>query len=132
MRGNLMIKVQTKQIIDVSDLDDLVEKTYGKPYNFQQQDGCKDRGNHHITVPDSADDFPRETIPEEINGMIMGVSFAAWLARDPKEWNGDSEDEMFINLFWERNFYPDVQMIANDLHAKGLFPAGEYVIEIDW
>lgn len=127
-----MIKVQTKQIIDVGDFDDLVEKTYGKPYNFQQQDDCKPRGTHHITVPDTPYDFEKDTIPEEINGSEMGVSFAAWLARDPKEWNGAPGDKMFTEMFWQRNFYPNVQMIVNDLHAKGLFPAGEYVIEIDW
>jgi hypothetical protein len=30
----------------------------------------------------------------------------------------------------ERNFYPDVQMVANDLYSKGLVAAGKY--EIDW
>ena len=127
-----MIKVQTKQVIDVSDLDDLIEKTYGRPYSFQQQDDCKPRGTHDITVPDGAEDFENDTIPEEINGQEMGVSFAAWLARDPKEWNGKAGDRMFLEMFWQRNFYPNVQMVVNDLHAKGLFPAGEYVINIDW
>jgi len=127
-----MLKFTTKQMITVQDWDELVGKTYGRPYSFQQQDGCKERGTHDITVPDKGYDSKNETIPEEINGDKMGVSFAAWLARDPKEWNGDSEDKMFIDMFWERNFYPDVQMIANDLHAKGLIPTGEYVIEIDW
>lgn len=127
-----MIKTTSKQIIVVSDWDDLVKQTYGKPYNFQQQDDCKDRGTHHITVPGGADDFERDTIHEEINGDDMGVSFAAWQARDPKEWNGSPNKACFINMFWERNFYPEVQMIANDLHEKGLLPKGEYVIEIDW
>ena len=35
-------------------------------------------------------------------------------------------------LWWERNFYPDVSMIINDLHSKGLLPAGDYSIDIDW
>ena len=35
-------------------------------------------------------------------------------------------------LFWERNFYPNVNMIANDLHSKGLLESGEYIIVIDW
>jgi hypothetical protein len=127
-----MIKVQNKQVIDVSDFDELVVQTYGKPYNFQQQDGCKERQNVDITVPDHALDFEANTIAEEINGDEMGVSFKAWLTRDPKEWNGAPEDKTFINLFWDRNFYPDVQMVLNDLHAKGLFPAGQYTINIDW
>ena len=127
-----MIKIHNVQVIKMQDWDDLVVKTYGKPYCFQQQDCCKERGNFHITIPDGSCDFENDTIAEKINGEEMGVSFAAWLARDPKEWNGKKDDKMFLSLFWERNFYPDVQMIANDLHKKGLIPAGDYVIEIDW
>lgn len=127
-----MIKFKNKQVIDVGDWDSLVESTYGKPYSFQQQDGCKERGTHNITIPDGAHDFENDSVPDEINGDEMGVSFAAWLARDIKEWNGYPGDINYIAMFWERNWYPDVQMIANDLHAKGLIPAGEYVIDIDW
>lgn len=127
-----MIKTQNKQLINVGDWDSLVEKTYGKPYNFQQQDGCKDRGTHHFKVPNLADDYENDSIPDEVNGEDMGVSFKAWLARDVNEWNGKEKNPWSLDLFWTRNFYPDMQMIANDLHAKGLLPAGEYVIEIDW
>lgn len=130
-----MIKTQSKLVINHSDLDDLVEKTYGKPYSFQQQDGCQGRGNVSITVPEEADDYENDTLPEVVNGEEMGVSFAAWLARDPKQ-KLNTEDnwdrEHGLNLFWERNFYPNLQMVVNDLHAKGLFPAGDYVINIDW
>ena len=131
----MTLKFKTKQVIDVGDWDTLVESTYGRPYNFQQQDGCKDRGTFDITIPDDACDFENDAIPEEVNGEEMGVSFAAWLARDPEQ-KLDTKDEWDrnhgLNLFWERNFYPDVQMVANDLHAKGLIPSGEYVIDIDW
>ena len=132
-----MIKFKIQKVIEVQDWDDLVQKTYGRPYAFQQQDDCKDRGVEYITVPDTeyVHDFSRETIPEVVNGREMGVSFKAWLARDPKQ-ELDSKDEWErkngINLFWERNFYPHVSMIANDLHAKGLLEAGEYTINIDW
>lgn len=130
-----MLKFKTKQVIDVGDWDDLVKSTYGKPYSFQQQDGCKDRGTHELTIPDEAYDYKNQTIPEEVNGEEMGVSFAAWLARDPKQ-KLDTEDEWArehgVTMFWVRNFYPDVSMVANDLHSKGLIPAGEYVINIDW
>lgn len=52
---------------------------------------------------------------------------------DPKE----HEEKMGwhdwqLNLFWERNFYPDIHVIANDLCKKGLLLAGEYDIKIDW
>jgi hypothetical protein len=127
-----MIKIQNKQIIAVSDWDNLVKQTYGRPYSFQQQDDCKQRGTEYITIPEYPEDYENDTIPEVINGPEMGVSFAAWLARDPKQWNGEEQRSYTLDLFWHRNFYPHVSMIANDLHAKGLIPAGEYGIEIDW
>lgn len=128
-----MLTYTTQRFVDVQDFDNLVWETYGKPYSFQQQDGCKERGTYHLTVPEKYNcDFENDTIPEVINGNEMGVSFKAWLARDPKEWNGDPEDERFLDLFWDRNFYPSIETLANDLYSKGLIEAGEYVINIDW
>ena len=73
-----------------------------------------------------------DSISEKINGNEMGVKFSSWLVRNPEEWNGDPEKVMFLDIFWERHFYPDIQMIANDLHEKGLIEAGNYTINIDW
>lgn len=128
----MKITTRTEQVIDVGDWDSLVETTYGRPYSFQQQDGCKERQRVTLTIPDEAYDYENDTIPEEINGEEMGVSFDAWLARDPKEWNGDPEDKRFLDLFWGRNFYPDVQMVANSLYRMELIEAGTYTIDIDW
>jgi hypothetical protein len=131
-----MIKINTLHTIDVGDFDQLVVDTYGRVYNFQQQDGCKSRGLEYITVPSDGylGDYDNDTIPDEVNGEERGVSFSAWLARDPKEWYGipDQNTQWYIDLFWARNFYPSVDMVINDLHAKGLLPAGEYAINIDW
>ena len=128
-----MLTYTTQRFVDVQDFDNLVVETYGKPYSFQQQDGCKSRGVEYFTVPlVHPYDFENDTIPEVINGNEYGVSFKAWLARDPKEWNGDLEDERFLDLFWDRNFYPSIEVLANDLYSKGLIEAGEYVINIDW
>lgn len=130
------MKIQTKKVIDVSDWDDLVKKTYGRPYSFQQQDGCRERGTFKFTVPDEAEDFEGESVPEVVNAEEMGVTFAAWLKRDPKQSLSEKEmcrkEQWAIDLWWERNFYPAFQMVANDLHAKGLLEAGEYVIDMDW
>lgn len=112
-----------------------MQKTYGRIYSFQQQDGCKERGRFRLTVPDTPNDYENDTIPEKVNGDEMGVSFAAWLARDPNQLldTGDKWDrEHGLSLFWERNFYPDIQMVANDLYKRGLLAAGEYTINIDW
>lgn len=130
-----MLKARSEQVIDVGDWDALVIETYQRPYNFQQQDGCKERQRVYISIPDEAYDFHNTSVPEVVNGDEMGVSFKAWLDRDPKQkLNTDDEwnREHGLSLYWERNFYPDVQMIANDLHAKGLIEAGDYVIDIDW
>jgi len=128
----MKLKVRKETVIDVSDWDNLVIETYGKTYSFQQQDGCKDRQRESICVPEvHAWDYKNDTVPEVVNHAEMGVSFAAWVARDPTQ-NIDNNDEWRTNLWWERNFYPHVSMIANDLHSKGLIDAGEYVIDIDW
>ena len=127
-----MIRTRTEKLIDVQDWDNLVIDTYGRVYSFQQQDGCKDRQLVHITIPDECEDFENDTVPEIVNGDEMGVSFKAWLARDPKTPLKDRDDTFGLTLWWERNFYPDVQMIANDLYVKGLIEAGDYIINIDW
>lgn len=127
-----MLEYKTVKVIDVNDWDTLVMETYGRPYNFQQQDDCKERQHVPITIPDEPYDYENDTIPEVVNGDEMGVSFKAWLERDPKQPLPDRDDTFGLQLFWERNFYPDVQMIANDLHAKGLVEAGDYEIDIDW
>ncbi len=87
-----------------------------------------------FSVPGEAEDFTNSTVPEKVNGPEMGVSFTAWLARDPQQKltsPGDSEDYC-LGLWWERNFYPEFQMVANDLHEKGLIDGGNYAINIDW
>ena len=93
-----------------------------------------------------------DEIPELINNeKMMGVKFSIWLNRDPKAplnptddqlkscnyYFGENRDEWcknpsHINLFYERNFYPELQAVANDLHAEGLIEAGDYSINIDW
>lgn len=127
-----MLKVKNTKTIEVSDWDNLVIETYGKPYSFQQQDDCQSRGMVYITIPD--ENFEEEEmnhfIPEVINGSVMGVKFDVWLARDPKTPFEDGRDD--LDLWWDRNFYPNLQTVANDLHKKGLIEAGEYAIEIDW
>jgi len=126
------LKIQTRKVIDSFNWDIVIKSVYGKHYCLQQQAGCRDRGAIHLTVPEDTYDYENREIPDNINGTEMGINFKDWLARDNEQWNGDPEDKRFLNMFWERNFYPDVQMVANDLHLKGILPSGEYYIEIDW
>lgn len=121
-----------EKVIDVGDWDDLVRETYGKPYSFQQQDGCKERQRYDLRIPDTTYDYLNDTVPEEVNHFEMGVSFKAWLERSPDKPLEGASNLHSLTIWWERNFYPDVQMVANDLCEKGIIEAGEYVIDIDW
>jgi hypothetical protein len=120
-----MIKSENVKLIEETDWNKLVQDTYNRPYNFQQQDGCKPRGVFKLKVPckHTNDCEMHDSIPYEINGDLMGVKFNVWLARKHK--NDDT-------LFWTRNFYPDIYTVANDLYSKGLLKAGTYLINIDW
>lgn len=130
------MKIKTKNVIDCSEWDKMVVKTYGRPYCFQQQNGCRERGTVDLTVPSECEyGDAKDSIPEKVNHRDMCVSFAAWLARDPKRRLAEDEygdQQWSIDMWWERNFYPDLQEVANDLHKRGMLEAGEYLIDIDW
>lgn len=126
---------RTVQMINVNDWDVLVQKTYGKPYSFQQQDGCKERGVHYFTVPCSQpEDYENDTITESTDSDEMGVRFKAWLDRDStqKLTEDDWDSPSALPMWYNRNFYPSIDMIINDLNSKGLLPDGDYCIDIDW
>jgi hypothetical protein len=130
-----MLKYRDVKLIELSDWNNLVSTTYGRQYCFQQQDGCKGRGIWGFRVPDYYDfpsDFENDSVPEVVNGPKMGVSFKAWISRDPNQPIPNQRYDWELRLFWERNFYPNIQMIINDLYSKKLLDAGEYVINIDW
>lgn len=129
-----MIKYKTTKVISVQDWDALVRETFGRPYRFQQQDGCKERQRVHIETPSefTEDNEMNDEIPEIVNGEVMGIKFEKWLERDPSQPIVNQAYNWQLGLFWERNFYPDIYTIANDLHSKGLIDAGEYEIDIDW
>lgn len=152
-----MLETKNTKLIDVYEWDTLVSNTYGKIYSLQQQKGCQSKGTIvKLTVPDKnwEEQEMNDKIPEVINGSKMGVKFHVWLNRDRDEplnpskeelkkcyyykgkteedeikWNNDKSN---IILFWERNFYPCVQSVANDLYKKKLIKSGDYLIEIDW
>lgn len=123
------------------DFSKIVSKIYGRPYTFQQQDDGRDKDQGTVFIftvpvkPEMLNDYENNSIPEEVNGDEMGVSFESWLKRDPKQHLKDDEDghkEYAINLFWDRNFYPSVYMIIDDLHKKGILSEGKYIMYINW
>jgi len=126
---------RTVQMMDVNDWDALVQKTYGKPYSFQQQDGCKERGTRYFIVPCGyPEDYKNDIITESTDSNEMGVSFKAWLGRDPaqKLSEDDWDSTSALPMWYNRNFYPNVDMIINDLNSRGLLPEGDYCIDINW
>jgi hypothetical protein len=131
----MAIKTRDVKVIEESDWNQLVEETYGRPYHFQQQYDCQDRGYFELSIPTTVWDDENvmySEIPEEVNGEKMGVKFEKWLERDPKQPLAKQEFDWQLKLFWERNFYPSVYTVAKDLYKRGLIPEGEYLIHIDW
>lgn len=139
-----------KKIIELCDWDDLVIETYKRPYSLQQQYGCLDKHSFvRIEVPNefteesTHNEFGytiHENIPELINGKEMCVKLSTWLSKNPDDKINDPsyagkaifDDQYLIETFWHRNFYPDINILANDLYKKGLLKKGKYTILIDW
>jgi hypothetical protein len=101
------------------DFSELVAETYGRPYRLQQQGD--------MLGQDSMIEFsaPTEQIWDE--DEYLGVTFAEWLAAEPPA-PGDWREEMR----WHREFYPPIERVVNDLHARGLLAAGDYVLHVWW
>ena len=131
------LKSTTKMVIELQDWNNLVEETYKRPYNFQHQDGCKDRGFFEFTVPVADYELKDDNMSSDIDALGQGeegVKFELWLSRDPSLAVPGAEDRggWFIELWWKRNFYPDIYTLIDDLYKRGLLEAGAYVIDIDW
>lgn len=118
----------------MNDWDRLVMDVYKRPYKFQQQYGCQGRGLFELTVPidETYGDEIHNKIPEIVNHEIMCVTLEAWLERDPTQRLKNDDSLHSLELWWERNFFPDIYTIANDLYEKGFIEAGNYTIKIDW
>lgn len=130
----MSLKYANRKVIDEYDWNQLVIKTYGKPYTFQQQEGCMANNTFfELSIPCefTNDENMHEEIPEDINGENMGVKFKTWLARDPKQSVDGDDTGWMISLFWDRNFYPDIYTLANDMYEKGVIEKGEYLIKIE-
>lgn len=132
-----MSKLRTNVVttISVQDWDEFVTETYGKPYSFQQQDGCRSRGTYNLDVSDEYDpDWAAgyDTIPDDVDTDEMCVSLKVWLARDPKTPLRNQKYDFQLSSWWERNFYPNIEVLAQDLCRRGLLKLGKYLIIIDW
>lgn len=131
------LKINNTKTIDVQDWDNFITNTYWKTYSFQQQDWCKDRWMESFYASKTKwDSYNNDSIPFKVNWSIMGVSLDAWLKMDKETVRtnlpADEKKDYCIDLFFERNFYPHIEELANDLCKKWLLEEWEYAIEIDW
>ncbi len=63
---------------------------------------------------------------------LFRVSFKSWLERDPNQKLNHTDPDYYLELWYHRNFYPNIETLANDLYSKGLIESGKYLINIDW
>ena len=89
---NVKLNYATVKLIDVADWDNFVKEIYEKPYSFQQQGGCKERGIESFILPD---DFCWDYESPNIPFGGMGVSFEAWL---------NTPVDTYGEMFWEKKF----------------------------
>lgn len=134
------LKTNTLTTIELTEWDGFVEEVYGRPYAFQQQNGCRNRGVFNFTISSKPSDptnyaphdFENDTVPEVVNHRERGVSFKAWLARDPKQPLHNQKYDYELEMWWYRNFYPSIDMIIDDIKRRNLLDPGNYTIIIDW
>lgn len=119
------LNCRTVTMVDCGDWDAFVMEVYGRPYDYQQQDGCRSRGVMSF-IASTGDIFwgYDDATPEELMGneYNMGVSLKSWLTADPTD----------RSIKWDRHFYPEIEELAQDLCKRGLLPAGRYTMNIDW
>lgn len=127
---------ETVKLVESSELDRFVEEIYGKPFCFQQQAGCRSRGTISVTVPvkylkDFEEGYDAKEVAESEG--YYSVSLKDWLDRDPDEkFQSNEKYDWETIMIWQRNFYPDIDVIFDDLHKKGLIEEGKYLINISW
>ena len=130
-----MLKYNNVREVRVQDWNKLVIDTYVRPYNLQQQDGCKPRGVEALVVPSydiNEDEYVHKSIDETDTDGEMGVFFEAWLERKIDKEIPNQRYSFELKTFWHRRFYPMLQVVANDLFERGLVEQGRYLIVIDW
>lgn len=99
-------------MISDHDCDKLITATYKKPYGFQQQAGCRDRGTYEFSLPLDCEpeeyELDLEDVPATLKTYAMQTTFAKWLERSAEEplSSETSQGNSAIELWWQRHFYP--------------------------
>lgn len=107
------------------EFSDLVRKIYGRPYQFQQQGDMMGQDTiYRFSVPATP-----------LGDHWQAVPFQQWLDADPPTPatdGGFDRDRFSEELRWDREFYPEVEDVINDLHRRGLIDEGEYAMHVWW
>lgn len=128
------MKVQIKKFVPVHVWNEFVREVYGRSYKLESQEHYCNKIVSFLTIPTSydSDDDMNDSIKEIVQGLEKGVKFKTWLSRDPLQpLLTRRYDEWELETFWEENFYPDLQTLANDLYKKNKLDSGEYIIYFD-
>lgn len=122
------MELKFKQInqIDSGDFDKFIRSFYKKPYCIQQQNGCMSRGAIEFSIPLINDDSILFNV-ELFDYLDDLPSLQEWLLKDPSE---KVEGITFLDIYWERDFYPKLSEILNDLYEKQKIVEGDYQIVI--
>jgi hypothetical protein len=130
------LKRSTLTTISLRDWNSFIKEVYGKPYSFQQQEGCRSKGYFYIHIPEfppeEKEDYGYEYDPATPEKSLQGVPLDVWLARDPNLPFNGQEYDIQLEFWWHRNFYPWIEELCDDLSKKNLLEPGDYAIIIDW
>lgn len=107
------LRMSQAVLIEESDWSAFVSAVFERPYSLAQQEDGLPRGVITLSVPTGED--PADLWPCGV------VSLAEWLQGFPTE----------ARRTGKIRFYPSLYEVANELHARGLLAAGEYVIVVD-
>ena len=109
------MKVTKVNLIWESEFSQLVEDTYGRPYKLQQQGDMLHQ-----------ESMVRLSVPGEVFDHWQATTLEEWVAAEYPSPKFDYDFQ------WEREFYPQLEEVANDLHERGLLDEGEYVLHVWW
>lgn len=117
----MTIDIINTKVIEEKDFSKLVSETYERPYDFQQHgnwgDAIANGSFVSLTVPEKIETYHCDPVGEDYQ------EFDVWKT---------TPVETHSYILWQNSFYPRFQEVANDLHAKGLLPAGDYTLLIHW
>jgi hypothetical protein len=120
------MRIKSVKLIDETEFSQLVREAYGRPYRLQQQDHCM--GQNEIELI---------TIPDEGIDIDDPQRFEEWRDAEAPESRGvdqfgDMRWDWEVELHWEREFYPPLQELVNDMYERSLLPQGDYAIRAYW